>query len=82
MKTYIWGCNDNYHAFVYEFLVVMAEDLNEARSLAIKQLEYEFNKKEYKHRFGKDSDEFKTVTYDHPIIIEPNTAVIIDHANE
>jgi len=82
MKTYIWGCNNTNRAFDYEFLVVMAESLYEARNLAIKQLEHAYKQSEGYYRYGKDSEESKSVNNDHPIIIEPNVALIIEHANE
>lgn len=82
MKTYIWNTE-------YEVSVVNAETLDEAKKLLIdvykKQfvdacLKHGFNIKDFEENYNRRIESFKKVDPD--IILEPNTAISYEHANE
>jgi hypothetical protein len=72
MKTYIWAEDYKWNAFEYEFIAVMAESLEDARKLAIEELS---------KTYFETSAKCQIVNTTIPIVLEPNTALLIDHAN-
>jgi hypothetical protein len=82
MKTYIWNTE-------YEVSVANAETVEEAKNLLIEVYTKQFveacsrrglNKKDFEEDFLNRMDVFKK--QDPDIILEPNTAISYDHANE
>jgi len=86
MKTYIWTHTDDWNSptykwdspFQYDFMAVMAESLNDAREIAIEELSKTTNKNDIFDEFSKRC---KIINITIPIILEPNTAMLIDHSN-
>jgi len=82
MKTYIWNTE-------YEVSVVNAETLDEAKKLLIEVYRKQFvdaclkrglNEKDFEENYNRRIESFKKVDPD--IILEPNTAISYEHANE
>lgn len=82
MKTYIWNTE-------YEVSVVNAETLDEAKKLLIDVYKKQFvdaclkrglNEKDFEENYNRRIESFKKVDPD--IILEPNTAISYEHANE
>jgi hypothetical protein len=79
MKTYIWAESDDWDSpFNYDFMAVMAESLDDARKLAIEELSKTFDEIDIFNKTGKKCDIVNTTI---PIILEPNTALLIYHSN-
>lgn len=82
MKTYIWNTE-------YEVSVVNAETLDEAKKLLIDVYRKQFvdaclkrglNEKDFEGNYNETIESFKKLDPD--IILEPNTAISYQHANE
>lgn len=82
MKTYIWNTE-------YEVSVVNAETLDEAKKLLIDVYKKQFvdaclkrglNEKDFEENYNRRIESFKKIDPD--IILEPNTAISYEHANE
>jgi hypothetical protein len=79
MKTYIWAESEAWgEPFEDDFMAVMAESLDDARKLAIEELSKTFDEIDIFNKTGKKCDIVNTTI---PIILEPNTAMLIEHIN-
>ena len=79
MKTYIWAENDDWDSpFEYDFMAVIAESLDDARKLAIEELQKLCDKNYTVDDFDMKCKIINTTV---PIILEPNTALLIYHSN-
>jgi len=94
-KTYIWGYNDEYNeetkkvirnkagfAFEYDFIVVNATYLAAAKILAIEEIEEDYKRSIGGWTSSEREDRIKTVMECNPVIVEKNTAKIVNHSNE
>ena len=95
MKTYLW-CDSDQNAFEYDFLAVMAESLDEARELAVKEVCRMYDE-DIRREIVGEPDPLNDWHNDYhleerdarclvinstlPTVIEPRTASLISHSN-
>lgn len=95
MKTYLW-CDSNQSSFEYDFIAVMAESIDEARELAVKEvcIVYEEDLKrevagkpdplnDWHNNYHLEERDARCIVINNalPTIIEPGTAKVIEHSN-
>lgn len=97
MKTYLW-CDSFQSSFEYDFIAVMAESLDEARNLAVKEVCRLYDESPRRQTAVNPDDKLATfnerwdlnerdercivVNSSMPIILDPNTALVIEHINQ